>query len=249
MKNAILNITLFLLLGAVAAQGQALKFAGKTYAFPVVPNTEAWKKLNSHDEMLRVTEIPDSTLRSMSTDDLLATAMNYPLKWDALAYDNIIIGVKRVAAQSSIFKELFRRPEAADKTLAFYQTLDPNTPKAEWTQEESGMYSLTLSFVESLLAHPQVITKLGQDQSIVLLQRLNENHIKMQSRADLYGGMSQAIPAFVAGKILSQQGVNSDQMKQVEVSGFLQGRFTLPSEIAISTIFSATEHFLTTNKK
>lgn len=49
------------------------------YNYPIKPGTSEWKTLTSHDQMQRVCQIPDATLKSMSTTDLIETCLNYPL--------------------------------------------------------------------------------------------------------------------------------------------------------------------------
>lgn len=242
-------IILSLFFGTTQVQGQIRPFLGKSYEFPVVPGTEAWQKLESHDAMLRATEIPDSVLQQMSTDDLLATALNYPLRWDAFAFDNLIIGTKTVAQRSSIFQELFSRRDISEKSLAFYQTLNPENFQAEWSDVEKGIFSLDFMLVESLLAQPAIFKNFTAEQSTTLLLQIQLNQSKMQLHPDLFGGMSRAIPTFLTGKMLLERGHRATELTEPAVREFLQGRFNgQPTENVLATIQKITEQFLINTK-
>lgn len=249
MKKLMLFFTAWLLLGAIAVSGQILQTTGKAYPFPVVPGTDAWKQLRTHDDMLRITEVPANILEKMSTDDLLATALNYPLKWDASAFDNLVIGVKTVATRSNIFAELFSRKDAPENILLFYQSLDPGRVNPDWTVAEKGEFSLLFPFTESILVQPEIFNALTPAQGDRLLQQIGENTAKMRLNTELYGVANQVIPAFLAGKILLKHGIRPNLDAQTEVAEFLNSPFFYPTGQVISSIMSEMHQYLSTLKK
>ncbi len=72
----------------------SLNSFSQVYDFPIKPGSDAWKALNSHDDMIEACMIPNSQLKDMNTQDLFETCLNYPLLYDFLAFDNLEIGLK-----------------------------------------------------------------------------------------------------------------------------------------------------------
>jgi len=55
------------------------------YEYPVRPGSDEWLELKTHDEKLRVTQLPEDILKNLSTEDLLEVCMDYPLLIDAFS--------------------------------------------------------------------------------------------------------------------------------------------------------------------
>ena len=49
------------------------------YEFPVVPGTDDWAELDSLEEKLEVSQIPDDLLEKLTTQALVQTVIDYPL--------------------------------------------------------------------------------------------------------------------------------------------------------------------------
>lgn len=94
------------------------------YLFPVRPGTPEWAKLNSHDEMLKVLELPDSVLRSITTWGLVQTCFNYPLAGDYAAHNNQVAYINDLAVSFNGLKELFARDDISSVLLYNYRHLD-----------------------------------------------------------------------------------------------------------------------------
>lgn len=62
----------FVLLLAVSLQGAAQRLADP-YDFPVKPGSEAWQQLQTGKEMMEVCQIPETVLKSLTTEALAIT--------------------------------------------------------------------------------------------------------------------------------------------------------------------------------
>jgi len=96
----------------------------QAYNYPVLPGTEAWRKLKTHDEMVFVTSIPENTLSAIKTSDLVETCFSYPLLLDLLAFNSIKAGFESVLSKFNGFQELKKRNDAGINLLEAYVSIN-----------------------------------------------------------------------------------------------------------------------------
>ena len=85
--------------------------------YPISQYDSGWKEFDSHEEMVRACTVPAEILKSMSTDDLLNLAYDYPLLIDMYSYNTIQDGIKALISQSNIFRELYKRSDFKDEII------------------------------------------------------------------------------------------------------------------------------------
>jgi len=68
----------------------------------------------SHQEMIDACEIPEETLRQMTTQALLESVLNYPLLGDVLAYDDSEAGFEAMVDSFRGLEEFLSREDAAE---------------------------------------------------------------------------------------------------------------------------------------
>lgn len=97
------------------------------YEYPIKPGTAEWEKLKTHEEKIKVCQIPDDILKKMNTDTLVETVMNYPLMSDMFAMNTINAGYDAVYHQFNGLRELVARSDSInvlknynEKLPAFY---------------------------------------------------------------------------------------------------------------------------------
>lgn len=115
------------------------------YEYPVVPGTEAWKSLKSHDEMVKVCNVPDTIVKRMTTEALFETIMTYPLLYDMLCYSSFDQGYEMVKGNcSSMFDEFFSRPDAESVINAYEKTeiLPCTTKELQFSKTSSACLSI-----------------------------------------------------------------------------------------------------------
>ena len=59
------------------------------YEFPVVPGTDDWAELDSLEEKLEVSQIPDDLLEKLTTEALVQTVIDYPLAASLFVHDTL----------------------------------------------------------------------------------------------------------------------------------------------------------------
>ena len=61
------------------------------YRYPVMPGDSLWKNEKSYVDKVKLCNIPDSFLTSMSTDDLIISIFQFPYIQNLLLFDNFIL--------------------------------------------------------------------------------------------------------------------------------------------------------------
>lgn len=89
------------------------------YNYSIKPGSQVWKSFNTHDEMIKAVQVPDSVLKRLSTKDLIQTCLSYPLAFDYLAFDNLKNGYERTFKNFNGFRELTSRNDAGKELLRF----------------------------------------------------------------------------------------------------------------------------------
>ena len=174
-----------------------------TYVFPVKPGTPAWAALQSGAEMVAVCQVPATTLRSMSTEGLIATCLDYPLLFDMTLANSLQRGARAVMSNFNGFGELQSRPTAAALLLDRYQRMRAAClPKAD----QRGAYSFTFSYVEMIVAQDEYLNQLSSAQRRVLLQETLNKYVEKQPYTDdVYGIFGLKTTALVMARIMQAE--------------------------------------------
>lgn len=125
-----------------------------TFSFDSVTNPAVWSTFNSLEEMQAACQIPESTLKKMTTDQLLSACMHYPLYGNYIAYNNEMDGINAIITHFNGFSELSKRPDAAEKILTLYEKVDVdkvNDNIASRSSQENISF-LRLGYLELIIA-------------------------------------------------------------------------------------------------
>src|SRR5689334_2808050 len=82
-----------------ASAGGTAASINPTFQFSILPGTEAWASLKTHEEMEAATQMPQSVAAGMATDKLLDVVLRYPMTLDALAFNSVQQGFEVVASR------------------------------------------------------------------------------------------------------------------------------------------------------
>ncbi|WP_379145891.1 hypothetical protein [Paenibacillus sp. sgz500992] len=83
------------------------------YEYPLQIDTGEWKEIQSSEEKVKVSQIPESILYNMTTEALVETVMNYPLMVTMYAFDTEQAGFNAVYSTFNGLQELTKRSDAA----------------------------------------------------------------------------------------------------------------------------------------
>lgn len=179
------------------------------YPFSIKPGTDEWKNLPSHAERVKRLQLPETVLKSMSTQDLIDACKQYPFLTEIVFYNSLQEGFENVAKDFNGLRELLNRKDAASRILKHYQKLDPEKYNVEWPQVKQGRYSFEILFVEMLLAQDEVLGSLNKDQRRQLLGESIKKMDGKMAHPNVYGLLSLNPSALVMGRIMQRENSRS----------------------------------------
>jgi hypothetical protein len=236
--------------GAIAAAflftagGPALA-AGKpsdAYAYPIQPGTPAWATLQAHSEMVAVTQIPEDTLRAMSTAGLVESVLNYPLFSDLLLFNSTQQGFEVMAGRFNGMQELLARKDAGKVLLATYRAMDPHGVPAG-SLEAQGAYDARFTRIETLLAQDAIIANLSRKERQELLTQALAKFDAKAGYKDVYGQFGKERSALVLGRTLRQEKAGWPKQESTVLRRFLDDGSVI-TEPAVEGIAAEARRFL-----
>jgi hypothetical protein len=174
----------------------------RVYDFPIKGGTKEWKAFQTHEEMLNAVQIPDNILKSMNTEDLVQTCLNYPLFPDMWAFSNLQKGFEQVHEGFNGLQELFKRDAVCDILIARYESMDPEAFSQNWPALAIGKYVAEIAKIEIMLAQDCLLDKLTMEKRRYLLKKVVEKYQKIRKHDDVYGINSLEPNVFLMGKLL-----------------------------------------------
>ncbi|HEY9422833.1 MAG TPA: hypothetical protein VIW92_15580, partial [Thermoanaerobaculia bacterium] len=215
---------------------------GDAYEYPIRPGSAVWKTLQSHDDMVRVTQVEESLLASMSDEGLVRTVLSYPLLGDVLAYNSPQQGFDAIRSQFGGLRELLGREGAAELLLRRYQQTDAADVPAVLSLEEQGRRTRDLFHVEILLAQPEILAGMNDELlDELLLETLVKREQKLE-RLEVYGFAGLESTAFTAVRALerAQPGPATRNKVSQKMNAFLETGGPATIEV-LDSIFARTE--------
>ena len=143
---------------------------GDSYVYPVID----WRAYKTHAEKVAACEMPDSVLSKISTEKLVEACMNYPMLFDAYAFDSPLQGLRIVASRFNGFRELMGRSDNCKFVFKYLKVHDVrNVNFTSLTSVEEGDLMLCYSLCEYFLSFEEVLRNADSDlaQEIVTFAR------------------------------------------------------------------------------
>lgn len=167
------------------------------YVFPITPeDQEKWKEFKSLDEKRAACEIPEEVLKSISTEGLLETCLNYPLFGNFLFHNSYQKGFEGVCKFNGL-QELLKRSDAGKCLLKYYKNLDLGKMKSE-----DKFHALRIEYIEMLIAQESVLSNMDLSERSELIDiSLKKLKTKKEKYDDIY---SQKGSYILIGRILKK---------------------------------------------
>jgi len=239
MQTKILKLTAIILIFTsfyVTAQEKTV------WDYPIKPGTEAWRALLTRDEMLKVSQIPDEILKTMTTKDLVVSCINFPLRADFFAHNNMLSGVKRIAAEFNGLQELFARKDNVQCLLDLLQSKDlESLPNQNLTSLERGKFAMEVSLTEALLAHEPVFANTDVEQQKLIASIVIQNIAIKQRHVTIYSRASVECSAYLLCANLKRLKYGNDLSLDMEL--FLRTG-SLPNPELIEELISETLKYI-----
>lgn len=151
------------------------------YTFLTEKDFKAWTDIVTLEDRLIASEIPKSTLKTMTTDALVRTALKYPLNFIYSAYNDPLVAVDIIVENSPLHQELFSRNDAAEVLLRYFgQTdIDKNLQKTTFNRDDSCLTYANEMFFEYLLAS-RISTGLFTKRDLLELHNTARRKLEMR---------------------------------------------------------------------
>ena len=118
------------------------------YVFPVQPGSTEWKSFTTKQEMIDVCQIPEEKLKSMSTEALLETVLNYPLVTTYYAFNSVEDAYNVMLSDFNGFNELLSRSDVTETLLNTYANTEILTAsKAASAQPKEFFEPATIEYL------------------------------------------------------------------------------------------------------
>lgn len=206
MKQLLINLLFFFVACALNAQ-TATNLA---WDYPVKPGSPQWETLSSHEEMLKVCQVPSGILSSVTTEELVEICLNYPMFFDFYAYNNLHEGVKAVEVEFNGLQELFMRKDNAQYLFNLLKGNDlRELPANTISTVELGGIIVRQSLAEMYLSNELVLLNATPEQQKDIAALAMKNMIIKESNPELYSRYSLETSAYLlcAGLKLMNGGV------------------------------------------
>ena len=156
MKTIIGILITFMLLNVFTATITQEKIL--TWNYPIKPGTEEWKKFNSHDDMVEACRIPETICNSISTAELTELCMQYPLLYNAFAFNNLNDGLDKPYGDFNGIRELFGRKDAVHELLQRYNKKIDNLSflRRPYADRDKGSFIISISLLEPILCRNEL---------------------------------------------------------------------------------------------
>jgi hypothetical protein len=148
--------------------------AQQKWDYPIKPGTDEWKKLENNKAKVAVCQIPESILQNISTSDLCALCLQYPLLYDVFAFENLNYGLKKLFTDFNGIREFAKRKDAITCLKEKYFAEFQNFPIILETGVllDRGTSILLISMLEVLLSYSDFHIHLSKEEQKAVLQTL-----------------------------------------------------------------------------
>jgi hypothetical protein len=186
-------------------QGDCIPFyISDTYKYPIMPGTSEWKELKSRDKMVEVCQIPGKKIKSISTEGLLETLLNYPLINDYYFFDNLQDGFNNIKNENNGFKELYKRKDIYKVITERYELMSLDCgenlyPPISFDNEASPVEVALLTY-EFFIFQDEFLDKINENQRLLIFELVYD---KLQLKKEYeYDNFLKFVSIAILGKIM-----------------------------------------------
>ena len=238
MKSLYLFVAVFCCIQSVVSQD----IAGP-YNFRTKPGTESWRKLKTHDEMIKVCRIPTDTLKRLTTAALLETCLSYPLMMDFLASNNMKSGFENTYKVFNGYQELVNRPDFANALIRYYKGLDIARVSALPTLVDQGNYSYKVCVTELFFGTTEFVKGVGAANNKALVALLLEKLNTKNKHAGIYGFTGNVSAAYAIANVMAASDPRQEIFKKEGLNAF-KTQLVIKDSTVLNEIISLAKAFI-----
>jgi len=184
----------------------SLLCSAQKYEYPILPGTPEWQKLEGYQDMLKACQIPEDKLKSMNTDELLQTCLDFPISISFYAFDNMYEGVDNLTPNFNGLRELLDRK---DNVLSLYRLLikvniDDLISNKYLSKREKGKQITRIALIETFLTLPEILHNMTNDQAEIIIDKVYDNLVKKEMNKEYFSKYSLESSALLLGEGLNK---------------------------------------------
>ncbi|GGM89219.1 hypothetical protein GCM10010967_22490 [Dyadobacter beijingensis] len=191
-----------MLLSSVASAQSLLR-----WNYPCKPGTECWNALTSVAERQNACQITGIDLKTLSTEELLLITMEHPFFRSYVAHDSPLEGLGFALEGFNGFDEFKKRPDAMKSACNVYFKENFNRIERLADSAEMGAYSLKWIGLEIIMSDEQLLSQMSSHEKADFLKRLHAQLLIKQRYRDVFGGISDAVSAYIFDKVMHSMGM------------------------------------------
>ncbi|MCL2510623.1 MAG: hypothetical protein FWF09_01080 [Bacteroidales bacterium] len=226
-------------------QHERLRYNG--YQFTIFPGTEAWKDLDVNANKHALLQIPEDTLRAISTRRLIETCLYYPMIMNVFSFDNKVQGFEFIRKNFNGLGELFQRQDAGMHLLSYYQHRAPAFITQFEESVDRGRYSFDFVLLELMIAQAEITEQLNISQIQEIISSILGKIEQQSTLSQYYSRVFIPISAITVGRMLLQANAFSEATIQNSTERFIKNGIGGYTE-DISQIFNQAQIFANKNK-
>mgnify|MGYP001024333117 FL=1 len=164
-----------------------------SYTYPITPSDPIWHEM-SYGEWVAACNMPQEVVDTLSTEELINAALDYPLKMDYMFFNSYSAGIQHLQEKSNVYRELFEREDAPEALLTAYESLQVdyvilNSAEKQTSLEDSG-YDREL-VLQLLLASNEIYNQMDEIQVTNLTEIIDEKCEKLSTTSLFYNVRSE----------------------------------------------------------
>ncbi len=244
MKTTLIMLCIYLL--SITSYGQT----NEHWVYPIRPDMPEWKSFDTHEKKVTACQIPEATLKKMTTKSLIYACLDNPFYGYITAYNNCLEGFERFVSQFNCFEELSKRDDFESEVLTTYKEFVPNSRTIGPKPFELFKFRLDYKNIELLISHNKFITKLSLVTKVELLQ---ENLVKLKQKSEnihLSSPEYLQTTYYLMAKILQSEKYNVNLVgEEIDMYNTFLLTSSMPDLKLIIPLEAAVLQFINANKK
>jgi len=138
------------------------------YRFPITPSDAEWKT-NSYVERLKILNIEEETLKSLSNIQLIGACLDFIYTINLYAFNGLDEGYENVFSIFNGLRELHIRNDIGKDLIYFYSNMGIDGFEGELDVYNEEFDLLKFTFYEVLLSREEIISKMNQSVKDLLV--------------------------------------------------------------------------------
>jgi hypothetical protein len=196
MKKQLIVLLLFFGWSATFAQ------TSKVWNFPTGPGSTEWENSKTLEGRLSLYNVPVSLLKTMTTEDLVKTCLNYPELRMIFTRNSYQQGYEFLRDQFNGFSELEKRTDAGKYLLSIYSGKKHDDVSLITNLVDQGKFIVDIIYIEIILSQEPIINNMDKTEQISLKNQAINSFENVVGLKDIYGTMSLEMPALIMGRLL-----------------------------------------------